>query len=218
MDQAYLPEAFRRLRAAAKHWMVPMIYDLAQKGGTPYEILVASLLSARTLDTVTMLVYPELFKLANTPEKMVKLHEREIERVIHRVAFSATKAKQILGLSQILIDKYGGRVPDSIEELDELPGIGRKIANLTVTMAFGHPGITVDVHVHRITNRWGYVHTQTPDETELVLREKLPNKYWIEINGLLVALGQNICRPTSPICSQCPVYDFCDRVGVTKRR
>lgn len=218
MNNADLPEAFRRLRAAAKHWMVPMIYDLAQKGGTPYEILVASLLSARTLDTVTMLVYPELFKLANTPEKMVKQHEREIERVIHRVAFSSTKAKQILGLSQILIEKYGGRVPDSIEELDELPGIGRKIANLTVTMAFGHPGITVDVHVHRITNRWGYVHTKTPDETELVLREKLPNKYWIEINGLLVALGQNICRPTTPICSQCPVEEFCDKVGVTKRR
>jgi endonuclease III len=213
-----LPEAFRRLRAAAKHWMVPMVYDLAQKGGTPYEILVASLLSARTLDTTTLVVYPELFKRANTPQKMLTVPEAEIERIIHRVAFSAAKAKQILGLSKILIDKHNGKVPETIEELDELPGVGRKIANLTVTEAFGHPGITVDVHVHRIVNRWGYVKTKTPDETELVLREKLPSKYWIEINGLLVALGQNICRPTAPICSKCPVYEFCERVGVTKSR
>lgn len=195
-----------------------MVYDLAQKGGTPYEILVASLLSARTLDTTTMVVYPELFRLANTPEKMLALSEAQIERVIHRVAFSNAKAKQILGLSKILLEKYGGRVPETIEELDELPGVGRKIANLTVTEAFGHPGITVDVHVHRIVNRWGYVKTKTPDETELALREKLPSRYWIEINGLLVALGQNICRPTIPICSQCPVYEFCERVGVTKHR
>lgn len=195
-----------------------MIYDMAQKKASPYEILVASLLSARTLDTVTMVVYPELFKLANTPQKMLKIPEPDIERVIHRVAFSNAKAKQILGLSKILVDKYGGKVPETIEELDELPGVGRKIANLTVTEAFGHPGITVDVHVHRIVNRWGYVRTKTPDETELVLREKLPPKYWIEINGLLVALGQNICRPTNPICSKCPIYEFCERVGVTKTR
>lgn len=195
-----------------------MIYDLAQKGGTPYEILVASLLSARTLDTTTMVVYPELFKLANTPHKMLKQPEAEIERIIHRVAFSATKAKQILGLSKILVEKYNGKVPETIEELDELPGVGRKIANLTITEAFGHPGITVDVHVHRIVNRWGYVSTKTPDETELVLREKLPSKYWIEINGLLVALGQNICRPTAPICSKCPIFEFCERVGVPKSR
>ncbi len=218
MTNADLPEAFEKLRAAAKTWMVPMVYDMAQKGATPYEILVASLLSARTLDTVTMVVYPELFKLANTPEKMLTLSETQIERVIHRVAFSNAKAKQILGLSKILIEKYDGRVPETIEELDELPGVGRKIANLTVTEAFGHPGITVDVHVHRITNRWGYVKTKTPDETELVLREKLPPEYWIEINGLLVALGQNICRPTNPICSKCVIYEFCERVGVGKSR
>ncbi len=218
MIQSELSEAFRRLRAAAKKWMVPMVYDMAQKGATPYEILIASLLSARTLDTVTMAIYPRLFKLANTPQKMITLSEKEIERAIHGVAFSETKAKQIKQLSQILLEKYDGRVPETIEELDELPGVGRKIANLTVTMAFGHPGITVDVHVHRITNRWGYVQTKTPDETELVLREKLPEKYWLEINGLLVALGQNVCRPAIPNCSVCPVYEFCERVGVTKRR
>jgi endonuclease-3 len=218
MKQSELPEAFKRLRKAAKNWMVPMVYDMAQKGATPYEILVASLLSARTLDTVTMAIYPRLFKLANTPQKMAELGERDIEKAIHGVAFSETKAKQIKALSQILLDKYNGRVPETIEELDELPGIGRKIANLTVTMAFGKPGITVDIHVHRITNRWGYVHTKTPDETELALREKLPEKYWLEINGLLVALGQNVCRAAVPSCSICPVSEFCERVGVTRRR
>jgi endonuclease-3 len=218
MTNAELPEAFRRLRAAAKNWIVPMVYDMKEKGATSYEILIASLLSARTLDTVTTQVYPGLFKVANTPEKMVKLSEADIEKLIHRVAFSFAKAKQIKALSQILIDKYGGRVPETIEELDELPGVGRKIANLTVTMAFDKPGITVDVHVHRIVNRWGYVSTKTPDETELALREKLPRRYWIEINGLLIPFGQNICRPTSPLCSQCMLYEFCERVGVIKSR
>lgn len=218
MTNADLPDAFRRLRAAAKHWAAPMIYDMAQKKRSPFEILIASLLSARTLDTVTIQVYPELFKRADTPQKMVAVPEAEIERIIHRVAFSATKAKQILAISRILLEKYDGKVPQTLDELDELPGVGRKIANLTLTEAFGKPGITVDVHVHRIVNRWGYVKTKTPDETEMVLREILPPKYWIEINGLLVALGQNICRPITPICSQCPVFEYCARVGVTKSR
>jgi endonuclease-3 len=213
-----LPETFRRLRQAAKHWVVPMVYDMAQKGATPYEILVASLLSARTLDTVTTRVYPELFRLANTPEKMVALAEAQIERAIRPVAFSSAKARQIKALSQILIDRHGGRVPQTLEELDELPGVGRKIANLTLTMAFGKPGITVDVHVFRVTNRWGYVHARTPDETELQLRDKLPRRYWIEINGLLIPFGQNVCRASLPKCSQCPVNEFCEKVGVTASR
>ena len=216
MTNDQLPEAFRRLRAAAKHWVVPMVYDMKQKGASPYEILIASLLSARTLDTTTTQVYPELFKVANSPEKMLKVPEARIETLIHRVAFSATKAKQILGLSKILVEKYKGKVPETIEELDELPGVGRKIANLTVTMAFGVPGITVDTHVHRIVNRWGYVHAKTPDGTELQLREKLPSRYWIEINGLLIPFGQNICRPGVPLCSKCPIYEYCERVGVVK--
>lgn len=218
MTNDQIPEAFRRLRAAAKHWVVPMVYDMKENGATPYEILIASLLSARTFDTVTTQVYPELFRLANTPAKMVRLSESDIEKIIHRVAFSGAKAKQIKALSQILIDKYNSQVPETIQALDELPGVGRKIANLTVTMAFGTPGITVDVHVFRIVNRWGYVHAKTPDETELLLREKLPHKYWIEINGLLIPFGQNICRPGVPFCSKCPIYEFCERVGVTKHK
>ncbi len=218
MKQSDLPEAFRRLRQASKAWMVPIVADLAQRGATPYEILIAALMSARTLDTVTAVVAPRLFALARSPEQMIRLDEHAVERAIHGVAFSVTKAKQILAISHILLDKYNGQVPDDLDQLDELPGVGRKIANLVVTQAFGKPGICVDTHVHRICNRWGYVHTKTPDETELALREKLPKSHWIEINPLLVALGQNICRPTIPFCSICPVYEFCERVGVTKRK
>ncbi len=218
MNQADLPEAMRRLRQAAKAWTVPIVSDMAHHGATPYEILIASLLSARTLDTVTAVIAPRLFALARTPQEMVTLDIREIERAIHGVAFSETKAKEILEISRILLEQYDGRVPDDLDRLDELPGVGRKIANLVLVDAFNKLGICVDTHVHRITNRWGYVHTKTPDETELALREKLPKRYWKEINALLVALGQNICRPTIPSCSVCPVYDFCERVGVTKRR
>ncbi len=218
MKQSELPDAFRRLRQATQAWMVPLVVGMARKGATPYEILIAALLSARTLDTVTMVVAPRLFELANTPEKMIRLRQKEIERAIQGVAFGETKAKQILELSHILLDKYQGRVSDDLDELDALPGVGRKIANLVVTQAFGKLGICVDTHVHRITNRWGYVRTKTPDETELALREKLPREYWIEINALLVALGQNICHATSPRCSICPVRAYCDRVGVTHSR
>jgi endonuclease-3 len=218
MKQSDLPEAFRRLRQAARAWVVPIVADLASRGATPYEILIAALLSARTLDTVTAVIAPRLFALARSPEQMIQFDEGAIARAIRGVAFSETKARQILAISHILLDEYNGRVPEELDQLDELPGVGRKIANLVVTQAFGKPGICVDTHVHRICNRWGYVHTKAPDETELVLREKLPEQHWLEINPLLVALGQNICRPTIPICSSCPVYEFCERVGVTKTR
>ena len=198
--------------------MEPIVKDKPNHGAQPYEILIAALLSARTLDTVTAVIAPRLFKMARTPEQMIQLNERAVERAIHGVAFSETKARQILAISHILLDQYGGRVPDDLEQLDALPGVGRKIANLVITDAFGKLGICVDTHVNRITNRWGYVHTKTPDETELALREKLPKEYWREINALLVALGQNICRPAIPSCSVCPVFEFCERVGVKKYR
>ena len=218
MEQSDLAPAFRALRKAAEAWTVPIVSDMATHGASPFEILIAALLSARTLDTVTAVIAPRLFALARTPEQMLRLSAREIEKAIHGVAFSETKSKQILEISRILTEQYGSRVPDDLDQLDELPGVGRKIANLVVTDAFDKPGICVDTHVHRITNRWGYVHTKTPDETELALREKLPRRYWHEINRLLVALGQNICRPTIPSCSICPIYQYCERVGVTRQR
>lgn len=218
MKQTDLPVAFRRLRRAAGLWTRPIVTEMAGRGASPFEILIAALLSARTLDTVTAVIAPKLFALARTPQEMTQQSEGSIERAIHGVGFGPTKAKQILAISNILLHDYNGRVPDDLDRLDALPGVGRKIANLVITEAFGKPGICVDTHVHRICNRWGYVHTQAPDETEAVLRKQLPKAYWIEINRLLVMLGQNVCRPTNPICSICPVYEYCQRVGVKKRR
>lgn len=213
-----LAETFKRLRAASRHWMQPIVTEMAKQGASHFEILIAALLSARTLDTITVKVYPKLFALAKTPRAMAALNEKEIVTAIRGVAFPAQKAKQVRELSRLLIEKYDGRVPETIEELVKLPGVGRKVANLVVVEAFDQPGICVDTHVHRITNRWGYVRTKTPDETEMKLREILPPRYWKEINPLLVALGQNICRPTSPKCSVCPIAEFCDKVGVETSR
>ena len=218
MTNQQLAEILKRLRAASQNWMPPIVTEMAKQGASHFEILVAAVLSARTLDTVTVKVYPKLFALAKTPQTMMALSEKEIENAIHSVAFPAQKAKQVRELSRLLVEKYDARVPETIEDLIELPGVGRKVANLVVVEAFGKPGICVDTHVHRITNRWGYVKTKTPEETEMKLREILPREYWHEINPLLVALGQNICRPTSPKCSVCPIAEFCARIDVGKSR
>ena len=218
MTNQQLGEIFKRLRVASQNWMPPIVTEMAKQGASHFEILVAAVLSARTLDTVTVKVYPKLFALAKTPQAMMALSEKEIENAIHSVAFPAQKAKQVRELSRLLVEKYDARVPETIEELIELPGVGRKVANLVVVEAFGKPGICVDTHVHRISNRWGYVKTKTPEETEMKLREILPREYWHEINPLLVALGQNICRPTSPKCSVCPIAEFCARIDVGKSR
>jgi endonuclease-3 len=213
-----LPETFERLDAAAQQWMPPIVTEMARQGASHFEILVAAVLSARTLDTVTVKVYPKLFALAKTPRALAALSEQEIATAIRGVAFPAQKAKQTRALARLLVENYDSRVPETIEELIALPGVGRKVANLVVVEAFGKPGICVDTHVHRIVNRWGYIKTKTPAETEMSLRAILPPRYWQSINPLLVALGQNICRPTSPKCSICPIAEFCDKVGVTKSR
>jgi endonuclease-3 len=149
---------------------------------------------------------------------MVQHSAEELEQVIYPVGFYRNKAKSILAISQQLIDEHHGQVPDDLDTLLALPGVGRKTANLVVTAGFGKPGICVDIHVHRISNRWGYIDTKTPEKTEFALREKLPQEYWLEYNGLLVSMGQNLCTPTSPWCSKCPLTQFCERVGVTRSR
>ena len=149
---------------------------------------------------------------------MLKLSPRQIERLIYPVGFYRTKARVILGICRDLLDRFGGRVPDEIDDLLTLKGVGRKTANLVVTMGYGKPGICVDTHVHRISNRLGYVRTRTPEETEMALRTKLPPRYWIGYNDLLVAFGQNVCTPISPRCSMCPVRSLCRRVGVRSAR
>jgi endonuclease-3 len=156
--------------------------------------------------------------VADTPAALLRLTPRAIEKLIYPVGFYRTKARVIRGLCRDILERFAGRVPDTIDDLLTLKGVGRKTANLVVTIGFGKPGICVDTHVHRISNRLGYVRTKTPDETEMALRATLPRRYWIGYNDLLVSFGQNVCAPVSPKCSTCPVTDLCPKVGVTSRR
>ena len=181
-------------------------------------MLIACILSLRTQDTTTGPAAARLFALADTPRPMLALTHRQIERAIYPVGFYRTKARVIRRICAALLERFGGRVPDTIDELLTLDGVGRKTANLVVTLGFNKPGICVDTHVHRISNRLGYVRTRTPDETETALRATLPRRYWIGYNDLLVTFGQNVCVPISPRCSICPVQALCRRVGVTTSR
>jgi len=206
------------LEAAVLAWDTPAVTIISQRDGDPFKVLISCILSLRTKDTTTGPASSRLFSLADTPEKMLQLDLKLIEQAIYPVGFYRNKALQIMAICQQLSEKYAGYVPESIEELLKFKGVGRKTANLVVTLGFGKPGICVDTHVHRICNRWGYVATRTPDETEARLREILPERYWLRINDLLVTFGQNLCRPVSPFCSNCPVYDYCLRNNVIKNR
>lgn len=185
---------------------------------SPFTVLIACILSLRTQDKTTDEASARLFQLADTPQTMKRLTTARIETAIYPVGFYKTKAKNIKKICTILLSDYKGQVPDTIDGLLKLPGVGRKTANLVVTMGYRKPGICVDTHVHRITNRWGYVETNSPDKTEMALREKLPRRYWMIINDLLVTYGQNICKPISPFCSLCKIRRYCDRAGVTRSR
>jgi len=197
-------------------------YDIdrfvSANGPDPFRILVGCVISLRTKDAVTYPATERLFARAARPEAMAKLAEATIAKAIYPAGFYRTKAKQIRAISRILRDRYDGRVPDSIDELLSLPGVGRKTANLTVTLGFGKPGICVDTHVHRIANRLGWVATKTPDDTERELRRVLPKRWWIPINETLVRHGQQVCKPISPLCSTCVVEGQCERVGVGRSR
>lgn len=184
----------------------------------PFQVLVSTMLSLRTKDATTEAAFERLFAIAPSPEQIVRTPLSEIEKAIFPVGFYHTKARNIREVSRILIDKYGGKVPGTMEELLALPGVGRKTANLVIILSFGGLGICVDTHVHRITNRWGYVATKSPEETEMRLREILPVKYWAKINDYLVPYGQFVCTPLNPFCSRCRLFEYCDRVGVKKSR
>lgn len=202
-----------------KKYNLPMVDELVKKKkANPFRVLISTLLSARTKDTTTGPASERLFSLANTPEKMAQLSLEVIEKAIYPVGFWRNKATHIHNLCKTLVKDFGSQVPKTIDELVKLPGVGRKTANLVVTLGFGLPGICVDTHVFRITKRWGYTKGSTPEKVEFELREKLPQKWWISINGLLVTHGQNICTPISPKCSQCPITKFCPRLDVDKHR
>ena len=198
-------QRIRTLRRLSPTWRATALAEVAAQWRDPLRVLIACLLSLRTKDETTGPAAARLFALADTPEAMRRLSPRAIERAIYPVGFYRTKARVLRDVSRDLIARYGGSVPDDIDALLTLKGVGRKTANLVVTQGFNKPGICVDVHVHRISNRWGYVRTKTPEETEMALRRRLPRRYWIGYNDLLVSFGQNICLPVSPHCSRCPI-------------
>lgn len=205
------------LRGEYPRWAEPVVTEVSKKKD-PFKVLISTVISLRTKDETTKESARRLFRLAETPHAMRALTEEEIGEAIYPAGFYRTKAKNIRRIAQILIQEHGGKVPDSIEQLLLLPGVGRKTANLVVTLGYGKPGICVDTHVHRISNRLGYVCTKTPEKTEFALREKLPFPYWIEYNDLLVSYGKHVCTPLSPFCSKCKIEPYCDKVGVSKWR
>jgi len=184
----------------------------------PFDVLVSTLLSLRTKDETTEPAAKRLLGRAPDPGTMAATPAKEIEQLIYPVGFYRRKAVQLREVSRLLLERHGGKVPDDMEALLELPGVGRKTANLVLSAGFGIPAICVDTHVHRITNRWGYVRTRTPEETETALRARLPRRHWLTINGLLVQFGKAVCQPVSPWCSACPVTARCSRLGVGRHR
>ena len=219
MRQDHITAALRIVKREIRQWEEPVLGVVARESNRdPFRILISCLLSLRTKDKTTGEASARLYALAHQPATMLTIPLRQIEQAIYPVCFYRTKAKSIHAICHRLLEVYGGGVPDSIDELVTLSGVGRKTANLVVTVAFGKPGICVDIHVHRISNRWGYVKTETPEETEVSLRNKLPQQHWITFNDLLVPYGQHLCQPVSPFCSKCKLTEYCDRVGVKKSR
>lgn len=197
---------------------LPWLDRMADSDRDPFRVLVSCILSLRTKDQVTGQASDRLFRLASTPGEMSELQVGKIEKAIYPVGFYRVKAARIRKISHEIEERYHGRVPDTIDELLSMDGVGRKTANLVMTLGYDKNGICVDTHVHRIVNRWGLVRTRTPLQTEFALREMLPVRYWKRLNGVLVAFGQGICKPLSPLCSCCSIHAFCVRVGVGRSR
>ena len=206
------------LRKQVRSLRLPWIDQMTIRQRDPFQVLISCILSLRTQDRTTEEASRRLFQIARTPDGLAKVPVAKIEKAIYPVGFYRVKAQRIREMSEEIAGKYGGRVPDTIEELLRLKGVGRKTANLVVTVGYNRYGICVDTHVHRITNRWGLIKTKNPTQTEFALREILPKKYWKTINSYLVAFGQGICKPISPLCSQCQVSKVCGRIGVGKSR
>jgi endonuclease-3 len=197
---------------------LPSVSEVAERNSDPFHILVSTMISLRTKDEVTSAASTRLLSRAPDPKKLAKLSETEIGRLIYPAGFYNTKAKNLKSVAKTLVSQYDGRVPEDMEKLLELPGVGRKTANLVRNLGYGLDGICVDTHVHRIANRLDWVRTKTPEQTEIALEKVLPQKFWIPINELLVRFGQTLCNPVSPICSRCPIYEHCPRIGVTRSR
>ena len=214
MDDTKINDVIKILKKELAVGTMPIVSHLAENQRDPFMILVSTLLSLRTKDEVTAVATERLFALATTPAEMLKVPQAKIAKTIYPVGFFRVKARTIHSVCRDLIKRFNTKVPDDLDELLSIKGVGRKTANLIVSLAYGKEGICVDTHVHRISNRLGYVKTKTPDETEFALRAKLPHKYWIIYNTIMVAFGRKTCKPVSPLCSKCPVFKYCDRIGV----
>lgn len=219
-DDRYWDDFFAKAQAAlvAVGARVPAVSIIKQELCDPYAVLVSTVLSLRTKDTVTLDASKRILALAPTPEKMAALDQNTIEETIFPVGFYHTKAANLIKLSAILISQYGGKVPPSASEMMKLPGVGIKTANLVLNLGFGIDAICVDCHVHQISNRLGWIETSFPEQSEKVLQDVMPRRYWIPLNELLVTYGQNICTSVSPHCSICPFAGTCPKIGVTRTR
>lgn len=214
-----IDEAFRRLRLALADLPKAAMFDLRDRGyDSPFEQLVGSLISARTRDETTLAICLRLFERAKTPEALAQLDEGTLTGLLQGAAFAEVKARDLIALARSIVEDHGGRVPDTLEGLMAFRGVGPKIAALTLAVGFGKPAIAVDIHVHRVVNRWGYVEGSTPEKTRDALALKLPERYWIEINERLVPFGKFLCTGVRPRCSDCPLGSMCRRVGVTSHR
>lgn len=214
MKPSEINQVIKKLKAEYPKWNVPAVTLEAETTRDPFKVLISTVLSLRTKDETTAQASRRLFKLADNPSAMLELSKETIADAIYPVGFYKTKAENILGICKELVANYDSKVPDNLDELLKFKGVGRKTANLVLTLGYNKPGICVDTHVHRISNRLGYIKTKDPLDTEMTLRKKLPREHWIDYNSLLVAFGQHQCRPISPICSSCPITDHCDRIGV----
>ncbi|MFT4303376.1 MAG: endonuclease III domain-containing protein [Candidatus Woesearchaeota archaeon] len=206
------------LKKEVINYNVPVVDLIQIQTNDPFKVLIATILSARTKDQTTVQACKKLFEKVNSPQDLKNLSIKEIEKLIYPVGFYKNKAKYLYELPDVLKSNFNNQVPDNIDDLLKLPGVGRKTANLVVAVGFQKPAMCVDVHVHRISNRLGYIKTKNPFESEMALRKKLPIKYWEKYNSMIVAFGQHLCTPISPHCSKCPIYKYCKRVGVKSSR
>jgi endonuclease-3 len=214
-----IDRATELIEEAVKPWPKAAMFELAEAGfGSPFEQLVACMISIRTYDEMTIPTARKLFEQARTPAQISKLTSKQIDSLIHSCTFHERKAEQILLMARRVLEQYGGDLPCDSEIMRSFAGVGPKCANLALGIACNQPYISVDIHVHRVTNRWGYVQASTPEKTMAALETRLPPRYWLDINRLLVPFGKHICTGKLPTCSTCPVLDMCQQVGVTSHR
>jgi endonuclease-3 len=214
-----LSVVLKRIEAAVAPYPKAAMFQLYEQGFTTlFEQLISCIISIRTLDETTIPVSERLFKVARTPQALLKLSPQELEALLYGSTFPGQKAYTMLGIAKAAVEEYKGELPADFTKLTALKGVGPKCANLALGVASGQAAISVDVHVHRVVNRWGFIATAQPEQTMLVLEEKVPVKKWIDINRLLMPFGKHICTGIRPRCSTCPVLEYCQQIGVTSHR